>query len=597
MSKRFHELTTPPTALTGSEPTNLEQLSATVTITASTISFTASDNSINDSGAGLIAAGFAVGKSINVAGAAAGANNLYSGRIFSLTASKMVITAPEGDAIVNGTAGPSITIKQWDSYRTTLQEIADLASTAGGGGSPITYTVDTGSTADSDPGAGLLKFNNASQPAATMIYIDNATADAVTLTTLLASLAQTGFLTLVQADDPTYWRIYKITAVTSATGYYKLTVVNQAGSASDFADAVSVLLAFDSDASTAAFTGGTLTTSLNEAPTVTIASASTVNIGSAAANSILVTGTTTITAFDTLADGALRRLTFSGVLTLTHNATSLILPTGANIATAAGDCAMFKSLGSGNWRCVSYMRASGAALVSASFTGGTLSSALNEAPAVTPASASTVNIGAAAGNTINVTGTTTITSFDSIADGALRRVVFGGILTLTHNGTSLILPTAANLTTAAGDSAVFLSLGSGNWQCLGYARANGRPLVNATECLTIACSDETTALTTGTAKVTFRMPYAFTLSAVRSSVTTAPTGSTFIVDINESGTTILSTKLSIDASEKTSTTAASAAVISDASLADDAEITIDFDQVGSTVAGAGAKVYLIGVRT
>lgn len=120
--------------------------------------------------------------------------------------------------------------------------------------------------------------------------------------------------------------------------------------------------------------------------------------------------------------------------------------------------------------------------------------------------------------------------------------------------------------------------------------------VKSTESLVIACSDETTAITTGTAKVTFRMPYAFTLSAVRASVTTAPTGSTIIIDINESGSTILSTKLSIDASEKTSTTAASAAVISDSALADDAEMTIDFDQVGSTIAGAGVKVYLIGTR-
>jgi hypothetical protein len=112
----------------------------------------------------------------------------------------------------------------------------------------------------------------------------------------------------------------------------------------------------------------------------------------------------------------------------------------------------------------------------------------------------------------------------------------------------------------------------------------------------IACSDETTAITTGTAKVTFRAPYAFTLTAVRASVTTAPTGSTIVIDINETGTTVLSTKLSIDASEKTSTTAASAAVISDSAIADDAEITIDFDQVGSTIAGAGVKVTLIGTH-
>lgn len=110
----------------------------------------------------------------------------------------------------------------------------------------------------------------------------------------------------------------------------------------------------------------------------------------------------------------------------------------------------------------------------------------------------------------------------------------------------------------------------------------------------VACSDETTALTTGTAKVTFRMPYAFTLTGVRASVTTAPTGAVLTVDINEGGVSILSTKLTIDAGEKTSTTAATPPVISDSALADDAEITVDIDTIGSIVAGAGLKVTLIG---
>lgn len=112
----------------------------------------------------------------------------------------------------------------------------------------------------------------------------------------------------------------------------------------------------------------------------------------------------------------------------------------------------------------------------------------------------------------------------------------------------------------------------------------------------VACSDEDTALTTGSAKVTFRMPYNMKLTEVRASVGTAPTDATIIVDINEGGSTILSTKLTIDATEKTSTTAAVAAVISDDDLADDSEITIDIDQVGSTIAGAGLKVTFIGTR-
>jgi len=110
------------------------------------------------------------------------------------------------------------------------------------------------------------------------------------------------------------------------------------------------------------FIGGTLTQALNHAPSVSLASAATVNIGAAAANAITITGTTTITAFGTIADGAIRVLTFADALTLTHNATGLILPGGANIATAAGDVAVMLSLGSGNWRCIAYQRASGTVL-------------------------------------------------------------------------------------------------------------------------------------------------------------------------------------------------------------------------------------------
>jgi len=118
-----------------------------------------------------------------------------------------------------------------------------------------------------------------------------------------------------------------------------------------------------------------------------------------------------------------------------------------------------------------------------------------------------------------------------------------------------------------------------------------------TAAMIIACSDETTNLTTGTAKVTFRAPFAFTILGVRANVNTAPVGSTIIVDINDSGTTIMATnKLSIDASEKTSVTAATAAGLTDTAIADDAEITIDIDQIGSSTAGKGLKVTILYLK-
>ena len=120
----------------------------------------------------------------------------------------------------------------------------------------------------------------------------------------------------------------------------------------------------------------------------------------------------------------------------------------------------------------------------------------------------------------------------------------------------------------------------------------------AIESIVLACSDETTGLIAGTAKITFRMPYAFTVTGVRASLTVAATGATLLqVDINESGSSILSTEITVDAGEVTSTTAATPAVISDGSLADDAEITVDLVAVGNTTPGKGLKVYLIGTQT
>lgn len=85
-----------------------------------------------------------------------------------------------------------------------------------------------------------------------------------------------------------------------------------------------------------------------------VASATTTDIGAVPGLFLDVTGTTTITGLGTIAAGIWKVLKFEGALTLTHNATSLILPGGGNITTADGDVAIMVSEGSGNWRCVCY---------------------------------------------------------------------------------------------------------------------------------------------------------------------------------------------------------------------------------------------------
>lgn len=102
--------------------------------------------------------------------------------------------------------------------------------------------------------------------------------------------------------------------------------------------------------------GGNFTAPANANKGADIASATTTDIGSATGEYVTITGTQTITSLGTAQAGTLREVRFSGILTLTHNATSLILPNAVNITTAAGDCATFRSEGSGNWRCTNYQQ-------------------------------------------------------------------------------------------------------------------------------------------------------------------------------------------------------------------------------------------------
>ena len=87
------------------------------------------------------------------------------------------------------------------------------------------------------------------------------------------------------------------------------------------------------------------------------------------------------------------------------------------------------------------------------------------------ASAATCDIGAAPSLKVRITGTAAITSFGSVAH-AFKLVRFAGALTLTHNATSLILPGAADILTAADDSCLAVSDGSGNWRVLAFQRAS-----------------------------------------------------------------------------------------------------------------------------
>lgn len=136
-------------------------------------------------------------------------------------------------------------------------------------------------------------------------------------------------------------------------------------------------------------------------------------------------------------------------------------------APAAGDAAVGKFLSAGGGFAVPTLTASSLA-------------ALPFGPFTDIVSAATCDLGSIATIGVNITGTTGITSFGTTGASLLRIVKFAGILTLTHNATSLILPTGANITTAVGDTLIALSDGSDNWTVVAYQRASGAALVSPT---------------------------------------------------------------------------------------------------------------------
>lgn len=119
-------------SVTGDELFEVSQLSTTVTITGTTLSAQASDNSFNDSATGFLTAGFTVGDRVKVVGFTGNvANNIVVGSITALTSGKMTIGGTDGDVIVDDAAGESVTIAKWTSKRMTSQAFADYAASLG----------------------------------------------------------------------------------------------------------------------------------------------------------------------------------------------------------------------------------------------------------------------------------------------------------------------------------------------------------------------------------------------------------------------------------------------------------------------------------
>jgi hypothetical protein len=159
----------------------------------------------------------------------------------------------------------------------------------------------------------------------------------------------------------------------------------------------------------------------------------------------------------------------------------------STLALADGDWAILQCDGTG-WRALkSYDVSAYLALAGGTMTGDLVMSSaqIQGAKGADVASAAALTLGTD-GNFFDVTGTTTITSINTVKVGTTVILQFDAALTLTHHATDLILPSGANITTAAGDIAIFTEYATGDWKCVAYTRADGTALVGGADFSSVA---------------------------------------------------------------------------------------------------------------
>ena len=193
------------------------------------------------------------------------------------------------------------------------------------------------------------------------------------------------------------------------------------------------------------------------------------------------------------------------------------------------------------------------------------------------------------------------------ASGNAERLAIGGSgKVLQSNGTTEsweTIETADSIITTRGDIIFGNAAGNGARLAAGTAGkflttqgGSADPTyTNPTLSFIVSLTAEDGDATVADGLAQIRMPFAFELSELpRAFCNTAPTGANLQFDITEAGSTIFSTKLEIDATEKTSTTAPAPSVLSDTTLANDSIISFNCDQIGSSTSGAGIKLVLLG---
>jgi hypothetical protein len=370
-------------------------------------------------------------------------------------------------------------------------------------------------TTDIDPGAGQFRIGNTDYEAATYLYVDNADSDGNDATGFLdtwddSTSVVKGTVSLVQISNPTQRFQFRVTgAVVNGTGYRKVPVeaiASTTDTSFDDGEPIAIGFAPAGDAGSLTSAGAAdlqqnlslsgdlsppqITSNQNDYSPTGLSTATVLRLTSDAARDI--TG---------IAGGTDGRILIVG----NDNASAAITlkdagggSTGANRFSFGADVVIpaksraivqYDSTDT-RWKLIAGV------LTAKAVTGDKI-----DPTEVDTASAATTSIGAVDSLFQRITGTTTITSFGT-GTNKIRFLRFAGALTLTHNGTSLDLPVNANITTAAGDTALFVSDGSSNWRCVWYTLENGRALTFKKWTVTkITASDSAWAVPSGTTEM------------------------------------------------------------------------------------------------
>jgi hypothetical protein len=378
-------------------------------------------------------------------------------------------------------------------------------------------------TTDADSGAGKVWFNNATLASVTTVYVDDVDTNSVNINTFVDSFDDggstiTGSILVIKKGDSSVYALYDVTgAVTSASTYSKVAVthVQSNGTFTD-ADPVDMVFTRAGDKGDTGSTGSTgatgatgssagglhyqFETSITDADqgagklwlnNGTVGSATVLYLDDDDNDGVDVSAFTatwddsTHTALrgyirfqarDTSTDWALFSITGATTDATAYQkfAVTHIASAGTFSDTEVLDVYFSRTGDDGTGALDNIVEDTtpqlGGALDTNSF-------AINESEGAAVASATTTDIfGGNDGNTLHITGTTTITDFtDASSVGQWRKIIFDGVLTLTH-GSGITLPGSSNITTAAGDYAFVYADTVSAFTVL-YFKADGTALV------------------------------------------------------------------------------------------------------------------------